>query len=135
MEVQHDVQLGLSPEGTWVVSAGGRDIPCQGPGLVTLFPLLEQPWDVVRERLRATRPSLPPDTLASFPRQELVVAALRSHSDYWAHLALQWCDAALAVPACDELRDALTDLLGAPWASQRTRHTARALLARAEKSQ
>lgn len=118
LRITEQVDLQLSVDGVWQVVANGQTKPCV-ESMVMLLPLLERDWAEVEREMANLGES-------HFPRDELVILALTSESDYWASLGVSWlkyCD-----PLGGNILAALQSLVVAKWADQDTRHSARKLL-------
>jgi hypothetical protein len=118
--------IGLSDSGSWVRGGGATVEIANGPHAISLLPCLECPSERLRQTLGdgLARRGLP-DTLAeTFPIEDLILAGLKSGSEYWTKLALERVGELGATPATqDALRDASRS---AP--TQPLRHRAGALL-------
>lgn len=122
---QADTWLGILGD-EWRISRSVR-----GPGepigartVVGAWPLLERDPDAVKPRIAAARGVAGAD---AFPYGDLLRSAMRSGTDYWAALALDWAE---VVGLEGDVAEAADDLREASWASQRTRQRARQLARR-----
>lgn len=126
------VALGLSADGErlWGEEVVGiaTVYPLEAPAVVGVLPILERPLPMVRsEAARAVaRLGLPLPLVDALPVTEIVGAALKTRSDYWVELALEWLEA-------DADRQHLTDAITAASSdsrlAQRTRHRLQRLTA------
>lgn len=90
-----NLQLGLSTNGCWV-REGLNDVCELHPdrGLVPLYPCLELPLCLVQQAITKALDDLglPANLADTFPKTDLVEQALKSGSEHWTKLSLQWID-------------------------------------------
>lgn len=117
--------LGASSKGVWLIKTSSGVQPVGGSSLVALLPLLEHQKPEVDLELRSAvvAKGLPIEMLGFLPLEDLVVVALKSKSDYWQNLALQWITRPVPVRVI-----ACLECLETEGATQKVRHAARRLL-------
>jgi hypothetical protein len=123
-------RLGITDEGTWVVSGHeGLVVDAAWSHYWVLLPLLEHPFEDAARSVAAglEAAGVQPGAEQAFPWEKVIECALEGPLDYWARLALDWIPAVGLTPA---LAQALRSLEQARWASQQVRHRARSLLRR-----
>lgn len=125
-----DLWLGLDEDGDWTLGRiGGRVTTSAASNppqpWMTMLDMSEEDF---RDRLRsaADRFQLPNDVLQdAVPVDDVIVMAIQSRSKHWAERAIIWMHA-------HSLREKdvwlIRELVGARWATQRTRHGARRIL-------
>lgn len=114
-------------EGTWVVVSKEQVLPLtDARGLVALLPLLEQPYEKVRNELQhqLEHKNLPIRLVDTFPFGAIVKTALGWPTEYWIRLALEWLPQLGGGEAYQSL---LKELVGRKGLSQQVRHKARSL--------
>jgi hypothetical protein len=94
-----NLQLGLSASGFWVREGLG-DV-CEldvAYGLVPLYPCLELEPSFFQQTLAKSLSNfgLPTELAKTFPVNDLVEQALKSGSDHWTKLSLQWVNTTAA---------------------------------------
>lgn len=93
---------------------------------IGMLPLLARPAPEVKAEIAASEERLglvSGELAARVPISRLLHTAVAAKSDYWTGLALAWVESR-AIPATP---NALEAIARATWASQKTRHHARAL--------
>ena len=117
--------IGLSDSGYWVRGGATVEI-ANGPHAISLLPCLECPSEMFRQALRDSlaRRGLPDALEDTFPIDDLIVAGLKSGSEYWTRLALDRVEEVGATPATRDV------LRAAPRSAptQPLRHRVRAML-------
>jgi hypothetical protein len=113
----------------WVVEGNGDVIPIDHAHMLPLLHCLEAP---IEEFMAALSKAIDQFSIGGvqvqeFPYYGLIDFALRSKSDYWADLALQWLE---TLPLARTRNDALHAIVKSRWATQKTRYHAQRILAR-----
>ncbi|WP_194791019.1 hypothetical protein [Pseudomonas sp. UFMG81] len=116
--------LGVTSRGEWARSTGSViQTVDEEAGYVFFLPLLEGLPEIVRckmiDGLKAH--GISELFIDLFPFEKVVVAGLRSQSEYWSSLALKWV---LFIPRTDSL-EAELEVLSKSGETQRIRHSAR----------
>ncbi len=125
---EDEICLGISEAGYWVLEVDEYIVPLlENRYLRDLLPCLKKPFNamvsLVDEELRLK--SLPAEIRDSFPFQSLVSSGLKSKSDFWANLALDWLDNFSNI---DFVNEELSELVQAKWTSQKTKQRAKKAL-------
>jgi hypothetical protein len=109
--------LGLARPGEWWWDVNREDeveiYPLAGDAVVGTLPLLEIPFAALRSRVResATRLGLSPQqVMSALPIATILRAALKTRSDYWVALAVEWLeDSGTASQVRDAIQSAAFD--------------------------
>lgn len=125
-----NLQLGLSVNGFWV-REGLDDVCelCPDRGLVPIYPCLEIAPNLFQQELAKSLSDLglPTDLVTTFPVSDIVEQALKSGSENWTRLSLQWVNTN-AVTAAVEQALVLVAQSKDKRLSQRTRQDAKHIL-------
>ena len=124
--------MGLSDYGQWVVETReGLHVLSDERPFVFILPLLERSTSSIKLILSDFFKSLSIETnpWEIFPYLELIRAGLEKESDYWAELAFNWFKE-LSAKEKHSMKEALSVIVDAKWASQKVRHLARKELKR-----
>jgi hypothetical protein len=124
--------IGTTERGHWVVEGKEGVVRIEHAQLLPLLHCLETPIEELRAALfeAVRRFGIDEGRMQEFPYDDLVDFALRSRTDYWAGLALQWLERLPVTSAC---KDALRAVIDSQWATQKTRQHAQRILVRITK--
>ncbi|GEM_PF-1978291 len=127
---EYGVSLGISEGGYWVIEAENIITPIvEGKHLRDLLPCLKMSPDEMTLLItkNLTKRGLSVKIWDGFPLQDLVMSGLKSRSDFWANLALNWVE---EFPTTTLFAEELEEIIGAEWVTQKTRHKAKKILKR-----
>ena len=126
----NSVEIGISKDRNWVFTKGKNVyefINHRQSEFILWLPILETPYlsflSTVNTALKDMQ--LNSNLVESFPITQILATALRSDSEYWVKLALNWCD------DIDDLRNQAEDLVHImknEKYSQQVRHHAKRLM-------
>lgn len=119
--------LGLTTKGLWArstesaVQAVSDETAC-----VFFLPVLEDPPEVVRGKISdgLKRYGLSEEFMDVFPLEKIVMTGLKSQSEYWSNLALNWV---LSIPRSNSLEFEV-EALSKTGETQKIRHAARKII-------
>jgi hypothetical protein len=123
-----DYWLGISKSGFWVVESDFQiNLLNEKADMRSLMPCLKKAYyelvDLLERGLEQKK--LPLELVHTFPYQTLALFALRSKSDFWCSLALDWLR---YIEIGEEVTIELQNVSTATWATQSTRQKASKLL-------
>ena len=122
------LKIGLSDDGYWVRGGGATVEIANGPHVVTFLPCLEVSIAELRQTIRTSlaQAQLSASLGDTFPFSDLIVAGLKSGSEYWVTLALDRIEEGERNEQVDEAIRAAA--MSAP--TQQLRHRSKALLSK-----
>ncbi|WP_157496574.1 hypothetical protein [Hahella ganghwensis] len=127
-----DNYMGISDDGEWVVEVSeGIHVLSEIKLFVFVLPLLERSLSSINltiiDFLSSLSVELDPKEI--FPYLKIIQAGLEKESDYWAGLALMWYKE-LSIDEKNTLKQSLSLIVKAKWASQKNRQIAQRELRR-----
>jgi len=121
--------LGIDEEGKWVADSKDDIIEIGSKSYVPLLHILELTYYEFYSKLSesVSKLGLPDFVVSTFPLTETIRCGLEQGADYWAGLALNWCEN-YGKTELQPLEDALEKLSSEKRASQKVRQRVRRLL-------
>lgn len=126
--LSEDYWLGLSKSGYWVSELDNHvNLINEKADMRSLLPCLKKTYyelvDLLEQGLKQKK--LPLELVQTFPSQTLLLFALKSKSDFWSGLALDWLN---HININNEITVELENVSMAPWVTQNTKQKTSKLL-------
>lgn len=120
--------LGMTDVGKWAVKKASTTQEANAKETARLLVFLERPLsDLTESVMEKFGRSLGSEIVKQTPFEDIVRAGLVQGSDYWADLALSWCE---ELQCGSVMVKELQEVQTAKWASQHTRQKAKRILKR-----
>jgi hypothetical protein len=125
---EDEIILGFSKSGYWIIDRNEYiHILREGSNLRDLLPILKKPISEVNYLIteELLKKGFSADLCETFPFLDLTLAGLKSKSDFWASLAIDWIE---KFSSDEAVKIELNQVFESKWASQRTKQKANKIL-------
>lgn len=119
-----EIFTGISELGYWVIEYNNNILLLSDDKyLRDLLPCLKKSFNQLSRQIdeELTKKQIPLEAKNTFPYQELILAGLKSKSEFWAELALKWLG---DIEIDNRIKEQLHQITQAKWASQKTKQKA-----------
>ena len=119
-----EIFVGISELGYWVIEYNNSIILLSNDKYLRDFlPCLKKSLNKLSRQIdeELVKKQIPLEAKNTFPYQELILAGLKSKSEFWAELALNWLE---DIEIDNRIKEQLQQITKAKWASQKTRQKA-----------
>ena len=119
-----EIFTGISELGYWVIGYGNKIILLSDDKYLRDFlPCLKKSLSELSRQIdeELVKKKIPVEVKNTFPFQEIILMGLKSESEFWAELALNWLE---YIKINEKIKEQLQQITQAKWASQKTRQKA-----------